>query len=333
MSDYKNITLDRGLYVGKGFTYNLEQLDPSENYKGTSLEGLDAFERQLKRFDIKISGNNCDVIDKFFASSQTAALFPEFVVRSVESGIDNSELISSISAVKTRIEGFDYRSITSNLVEVGSSSEYIEEGGTIPKVDITLSENLVELHKYGKMFIASYEALRFQKIAVFSLALRHIGEHIAKQQLNGAIDVLVNGNDGNTPCEDMDITGDLTYSDLVNLWNSFGSYKMTTLLVNPSVVPTLLNMTEFRDAAAGLNFHATGKLITPFGAQIIKSSHIPEEFILAFDKNAALEVVQSGDVSVEFDKLIDRQLERVAVTSTCGFNRITDDAVRTLTLN
>ena len=31
----------------------LESLDPSENYKGTALEGTDAFQRQLKRFDIR----------------------------------------------------------------------------------------------------------------------------------------------------------------------------------------------------------------------------------------------------------------------------------------
>ena len=330
MSDYKNITLDKGLYVGKGFSHNLEKLDPSENYKGTSLEGLDAFARQLKRFDIKISGNNCDIIDKFFSSSQTAALFPEFVVRAVENGIDNSELLSAISAVKTKIDGLDYRSITSSLTDTANVTDLVNEGASIPEMNITLSNNLVALRKYGRMLVASYEALRFQKIGVFSIALKQIGEYIAYQQLNDAIDILVNGNDGNSACENTEISGDLSYSDLVNLWSSFGQYKMTTILVNPAVLPTLLNMTEFRDAAAGLNFHATGKLITPFGAQILRSNYLPEDIIVAFDKNAALETVQSGDVTVDSDRLIDRQLERVAITSICGFNRISADAVKTL---
>ena len=39
----------------------LEKLDPSENYRGTALEGLDAFSRQLKRFDIKVKGRNSDL--------------------------------------------------------------------------------------------------------------------------------------------------------------------------------------------------------------------------------------------------------------------------------
>ena len=52
---YDNLKLEKGLYTtGKSFTQALEQIDPSENYAGTPLEGLDAYQRQLKRFDIKV---------------------------------------------------------------------------------------------------------------------------------------------------------------------------------------------------------------------------------------------------------------------------------------
>lgn len=34
---------------------SLRQLDPQDNYIGTEFEGLDAFERQLKRFTITTS--------------------------------------------------------------------------------------------------------------------------------------------------------------------------------------------------------------------------------------------------------------------------------------
>ena len=40
---YDNLKLEKGLYTtGKSFTQALEQIDPSENYAGTPLEGLDA---------------------------------------------------------------------------------------------------------------------------------------------------------------------------------------------------------------------------------------------------------------------------------------------------
>lgn len=37
---YDNLKLEKGLYTtGKSFTQALEQIDPSENYAGTPLEG------------------------------------------------------------------------------------------------------------------------------------------------------------------------------------------------------------------------------------------------------------------------------------------------------
>ena len=85
---YENIKIEKSLYTtGKSFTQALEKLDPSENYKGTELEGLDAYERQLKRFNIKVSGKDCDTVSKFFQTSDSAVLFPEFVSRSIKLGM------------------------------------------------------------------------------------------------------------------------------------------------------------------------------------------------------------------------------------------------------
>ena len=82
---FENVKLEKGMYheAGRTFSQVLEKLDPSEQYKGTSMEGLDAFQRQLKRFDIKVKGANSDVVDKFFATSQSAVLFPEYIARAV----------------------------------------------------------------------------------------------------------------------------------------------------------------------------------------------------------------------------------------------------------
>ena len=45
MADFDNLKLEKGMYAGGSFTGALERLDPSENYKGTALEGLDAYQR------------------------------------------------------------------------------------------------------------------------------------------------------------------------------------------------------------------------------------------------------------------------------------------------
>ena len=53
---FETVKLDKGMYrhAGMSFSQVLEQADPSRQYKGTEMEGLDAFQRQLKRFDIKV---------------------------------------------------------------------------------------------------------------------------------------------------------------------------------------------------------------------------------------------------------------------------------------
>ena len=43
-------------------------------------------------------------------------------------------------------------------------------------------------------------------------------------------------------------------------------------------------------------------------------------------------MVRAGDVSVEYDKLIDRQLERAAITSISGFGKICEDAAKILVI-
>ena len=87
---FDNIHLEKGMYheAGRSFTQVLEQLDPSEGYRGTPLENTDAFQRQLKRFGIRVKGAGSDTVEKFFSTFESAVLFPEFLARAVRQGMD-----------------------------------------------------------------------------------------------------------------------------------------------------------------------------------------------------------------------------------------------------
>jgi hypothetical protein len=76
----------------------------------------------------------------------------------------------------------------------------------------------------------------------------------------------------------------------------------------------------------GLNFRGTGKLSTPLGAALHRTGAVADGVIIGLDNRYALEQVRAGDVLVEYDKLIDRQMERAAITSICGFGKICDGA-------
>lgn len=339
---FNEIKLDKGMYgeSGKSFTQVLENLDPSEDYKGTAYEGLDAFQRQLKRFDIKVRGAGSDAVEKFFRTTESAVLFPEYVARSVRQGMEEENILPAITATVTKFDGMDYRSIYSVPTADDKSLRRIEEGAVIPQTEVKVRENLVKLHKRGRMLVASYEAVRFQKLDLFSVMLRQIGSQIMRMHLEDAIEVIINGDGNENPAEKFAVgtspisgtAGTLTYNQLLEFWSQFDPYTMNTLLVSPDVMLQILKCSEFQNPLTGLNFQGTGELNNPLGAKLIKSSAVSKGTVIGLDRGYALEMIQASDVSVEYDRLIDRQLERAAITSISGFAKLYTDAAKVMTV-
>ena len=332
MANFETIRLDKGLYSSRrGFTAELESVDPSENYKGTALEGLDAFERQLKRFDIKLHGAASDCVEKFFRTSDSAVLFPEYVARTVRKGQEEADLLPHIVACKTDIDGMDYRTIASVPTESEKELQETEEGTVIPKTKVHIQKNLVQLKKRGRMLVASYEALRFQRLDLFTVTLRQIGAYIARTQLKDAVSVLEKGDGNSNEAPVVDMTGEtLTYNDLVHFWSTFDPYQLNTMIVSPDMAAAILKLSEMRDGTANLSFHSADKIVTPFGVNLLRSSAVPAGKIIGLDKTCAIEMVQAGGIITEYDKLINRQLERVAITLISGFAKIYTNAAKVL---
>jgi hypothetical protein len=232
------------------------------------------------------------------------------------------------------IDAMDYRSIYSVPDDADKALQDVAEGAAIPETTIKTKEHLVSLKKRGRMLVASYEALRFQKLDIFGVMLRQIGAYIQKQQLIDAVDVIVNGdgnengavqyNIGSAPMSGT--SGTLGYDQLVEFWSQFDPYTMNTLLCSKSAMTQLLKVPELQNPLTGLNFQGTGKLTTPLGAQLHRTSAVDDDMFIGLDNRYALELVRAGDVLVEYDKLIDRQLERAAITSISGFCKICDGA-------
>lgn len=329
---FDNIRLEKGLYgTSKSFTQALENIDPSENYKGTELEGLDAYQRQLKRFDIKVSGRNSDSIEKFFRTSDSAALFPEYVSRAVTQGMQEADLVSKITATTTVIDTLDYRALACpSNIELSA----VSEDEDLPEIKITTQGNLISLTKRGGVLSASYEAIKHQRLDLFTVTLKQIGAAISRAHLMDALETIIYGDGNNNAAESSKTaaSGTITYADLVNFWNKFTDFELTTMVASPDVLAEILKLSEFRDVYTGLDFHSAGKIVTPFGAELYKSTSLPSGTLIGLDKNCALEKVQAGSVITEYDKLIDRQLERAAITSVAGFAKIYKNASKKLTL-
>ena len=317
---YNDIKLEKGLYnlSGKSFTAALEELDPSSSYSGTPLEKLDAFERQLKRFNIRISGQDCDCVEKFFSTTETAVLFPEFVTRCIRKGFDET-VLSSVCAAKTISSSGQYLGCT-----LDDSEEYTttDQTDVLPEASVTESTTATVLAKYGRLISASYEAVRQQRLDVFGVMLRSIGVRLAVSVVKKAVEVLADDADEIT-------TTELTYDDLAALYGCFDCFDMTAVIVSPEIASKIAAMEQLADCRAD----SDGKLILPFGAELIKTAAADEDTIIGIDRQFALEFITSTDLVMETDKLIDRQLDQMTVSITCGFRKITPDAVKILTIS
>ena len=102
--------------------------------------------------------------------------------------------------------------------------------------------------------------------------------------------------------------------------------------ISMRLMTKMLKVPELQNPLTGLNFQGTGVLAAPLGAQLHRTSAVEEDMIIGIDSRYALELVRAGEVLVEYDKLIDRQLERAAITAICGFGKICDGAAKVLTV-
>lgn len=330
MAFYDSLKLEKGMY-NLGFTKTLESIDPSEAYEGTDLAGLDAYERQLKRFNIKVKGQNSDIVDSFFQTTDSAVLFPEFVKRSVLMGMEASNTLPSIVATVTNVENNDYRTIKSTTDS--SAGTAVSETNELPKTVIQTKASLVTMKKRGRVIATSYEALRHKRLDLFAVTLRKIGADIASAQLGDAVDVLINGDESGSAAAAVSpvSSSGIAYADLVELWANLSGYELNTILANTETMQALLALSELKDAQTLLNFKGAGQVITPLGATLHRVDAVADNTIVGFDKNCALEMVQVGDLIIDYDKLIDKQLERATVSATAGFAKIFADSAKKMT--
>lgn len=314
---YNDIKLEKGLYnlSGKSFTAALEELDPTSAYCGTPLEKLDAFERQLKRFNIRVKGSDCDSVEKFFTSTESAVLFPEFVTRSIRKGFDDT-ILSSVCAVKTVVNSGQYLGC---VLDDSTAYDVCSQGETLPTATVTESSAATVLAKYGRLISASYESIRQQRLDVFGVMLRSVGVRLAAAVVKKAVEVLADGADEVS-------TTELTYADLAELYGKFESFDMTTVIASPALAAKIAAMDQLSDSSAD----ADGRFILPFGSELIKTSAAGADTIIGIDRDYALEFITSTELIMETDKLIDRQLDQMTASITCGFRKITPDAVKVL---
>jgi hypothetical protein len=336
----KKLDLEKGMYQearlrGLRLPDLLEEMDPSEEYGG-NLQKAGAFARQLLAHDIKVFGPEADVIAKFFASTSSAVLFPHYVESQVHAGMIAESLLPEIVATETLIPSHTYDAAWLVDSEDTRSLHEVGEGAQLPTTELRTSDHTVKLRKFGRMLKASYESLRLQRANVVSVWLQRIGAQLAIDESDAALMALIegDGNDNALTATASEVSGTLDYDELVRLWLTFpAGYRCRKLIVGDTLLRTVLNLTEFQNPMAGFQFQATGELVSPVGAKLLRwgsQAVLPQDYVIGIDERYALEQVTEFGVLTEVDRLIDRQIEATTVSKWSGFVKLDTNATRAL---
>lgn len=321
---YNTIKLEKGLYSmsGKSFTQALAELDPDSNYKGTELEGLDAFERQLKRFDIKISGKNSDMVEKFFLTSESSVLFPEYVRRTVKQGMEEASVLGDIASTISYIDALDFRGFS---LSTASGDSAAEQAVNLKTNTVKLASPAKEMVKFGRALNFSYESIRKQRLDSVGVFLKRMGAQISSDLNSWAIGEIIDGVTAST------VSGTaFTYNDLASFWASLGGYNTSVVVVSPTTLANILSLEQMKYC----QYDCEGNAVrTPFGLTLVQSTAISDNQAVGIDTTCGIEVLFGTDLIIETDKDILPQCSMITASITAGVSKLTSDSVKVMATN
>jgi hypothetical protein len=341
----------------KGLTFSqfLEQIDPSHEYN----DGLDAFERQLQRYNlvtksIPEKGIWASKVEAFYTSSDptaTPVLFPEYVNRVAREALVQDDILSEMVAIRTPIDSNAYRTIYIDTDSKMTSKKRVAEGADMPVATMRTSENTIKIYKYGRRLKATYEAIRRMRIDLFNLHIQGIMMQAAMDRATDAYNVLKNGDGNNNAATNYNktdlqtgvATDALSYAGWLKYMFKFYPYKMSTIIggeaelielltVNaPNIDPLkLIQMLKFGGTAQGGTM--AQNIFNDY--RIVFLPDATANVLLGFDRRYGMEMVtEVGSDITETQRIISSQWEEIVISEVNGFGIFLPLSRRTLTLN
>lgn len=296
-------------------------------------------EKEFAARGIRTKGPGADTVEKLFVSSNDTPLFPAFLASQIIAGILAASLVPRLAATEMRINSHVAEKITIADTAADRTLRWVGEGADLPKTRIARAEGSITLYKYGRLLEVSYESVRLMHLDILGLFLMRMGMQIGIDQTDDAIETLIagDGTSGSAVTDtDAEVSGVLDYDELVRLNLAFPiGYQMTDAVVNDVNLRAILNMPEFKDPMAGMRFQQTGEFPTPMGAQWHRwtstgSASFSTGRILAVDNRGALALFREDTLLEESDRLIDKQLERRAMSEWVGWMKLDNAATQSL---
>jgi hypothetical protein len=334
LSRAKEIKVTQETYLeaqSRGMT--LSELLETPEYDPSELNSpLDAFERQLAVHDIRVGGKTPITVELFYQGAP--ALLPEFMMREIKRGQKMRPELEKLKASSNTISSSRYTPFYVDVSPTQSklSLRPIGEKAEIPTLAVAEQVHSITVPDYGVTLKTSYKALRHRTTAQFKVLLWYIGFRLQADKMGLIVNTIINGdgNDNAAGVINTATSGNLTYSDLITLWNEFFPFEMNTIVCHKDKIKEVLTMSEFKDPMAGFRFQRTGELVSPLGSTLIRCDDVDTDLVIGLDNRFAVEEVISQPLMVEYDKVIEQKLEEAVISESVAYAKVIKEAALVL---
>lgn len=293
--------------------------------------------------------------ERFYASTSPISdvLYPDLISDIVrQKQIAPTLPLSMLVAITTPCDSGVYKAFRLTDDQDERRMRRVAEGTEVPTAILTGADVAINMKKYGRQLMGSYETFRRMAIDRFAIHIALLAIQAEADKVTTAIDVIVNGDgNANTAATNTNIStiqtgwvaGDDPNAEAYLRWRMLWQNPY----VNNIIVARETNVVKLAFVNVGSANVVLGQLNGVFGIGGIElvgpqigpvmvgwDSTSPANAWVGIDNRFAVEqVVEIGSELTETDKLITSQFNIIVFTESLGWAIFDPNATRTLTLN
>lgn len=272
-------------------------------------------------------------------------LFPAFVETTLRENLYETDYLPYICDTRIGVDSVTVQSPLLNLLDDKNKKAIkkarIAEGADIPTGKITIGERAITLWKRGRAIEFTYEAARRMRIDLFTRQMRAIASDLAHQEIEAAVDVLING-DGNTGTEASKLmttakAGEVSPEDIIQAlfdYSSANYYNADTMIVPKKYLLPISLMMYDKNLVLGAGLQVKFNIpqvnnqnVTVIGLEEVKINN-KDAIILSNRSMALARYEENGSNIQEMDNFIRNQTKLMTLTENSGYALMTAGANR-----
>lgn len=341
MNDYLDTANTKSLNEMMFKAYEGEIMD----IKKSNPKLKDSSPIKLAMLDAGITGSS--IIKDFTAQNVGSWLLPAFIDERLNEEIPTFSLMPYLCTNVTPANSLSVLATKLNMIDDEENKSNVEmkrvlEGADFPIAELKLAENAIKLFKYGRAVQATYEALQYMRVDMFSRTMDMFAKDIANKQSGRAINVLVNGDGNDNKIKTISTaTADVvTVDDLLELAMQFqdnSGVPVTTLVTNRGFYKQIYKMMFSTDDVRGVTngFTFNTPQFNNVNVNLVWSSKVPKisnkNAVIALNNNVTLTKYVANNMNMrEIQQNIRNQTQLGVISEISGFAKYDDRAALAL---